>query len=118
MKGLFDSKGNAFDFEPKPLDRGSIGTIYKISDNMCLKKFDDWALQHLITGIDELEIIKKLKLSNIYEVYDFLYNSSNEFAGYTMKYYKKDDIDMLTVDTFFILDNFISIYNSMIEKLY
>lgn len=115
MKGLYDSDGNVFDFKPNLLDRGSSAAVYKISDDVCLKKFYPWSLEHLVLRSDELQVIKKLKLSNIYEVYEFLYNSKNDFAGYTMKFYQKEIMDLFLVETSFILDNFTSIDKSIIE---
>ena len=85
MKGLYDKNGNIFNFDPNYLDRGSIGVVYKISDDICLKKFYDYSLEHFALTPDVLEVIKKLNLSYIYEIYEILYNKNNNFAGYTMK---------------------------------
>ena len=41
-----------------------------------------------------------------------LYDETNTFVGYTMKYYKPEKIDILTMPTDYTLENYQKIYNS------
>ena len=59
-----------------------------------------------------MRIIRKLNLDNFYKIYDLLYDENNHFSGYTMKYYKSEDIDILAMPTNYTLENLYRIHNS------
>jgi len=112
---FYDSKGVPIKYNLKISDIinvGSTGRIYKVNDDVCLKMIDK---DRKLVDFEVLSLISKLKLSNFYEIFDFLYNRNNKNTGYTMKYYKSENINVLTMPCSYILDNFNYIYNSVIE---
>ena len=112
MKQIFyDANRNKiiYNLPSTQFNAGSNGTIYKLKDETCLKLFYPYR------GTYPNRIFKfiiDLKLPNFYEVYQLLYNYNHEFIGYTMKYYQKEDIDILTMPTKYSLDNYQKIYKS------
>ncbi len=111
---LYDCNGKRIKYDTTDkLGEGLIySDVYKISDEVCLKVFktisDD-------INFDVLSLIKDLELSHFYIIYDFLFNKTGKFNGYTMKYYPGKTIDILTMPTSYTLDNFSSIYNSILK---
>ena len=94
------------------INEGGYGSIYKLNEKECVKlfKFND--------NFDPVIInkIKDLKLKNYYEIKKLLFNENNDFIGYSMKYYEKLNLDLLTCDVSYILDSLYYLYNS-IKKL-
>ena len=84
------------------------GNIYKISDTECLKVYK----RGNEANLEVLELIKNLYLKNYYEILDFYYNKKGSFKGHTMKYYKEEEIDILTMPTEYTLDNLFNIERS------
>lgn len=88
---------------------GSTGTVYRLSKDRCVKIYNEPLNKNFTL---EIKKIRRLKLSNFYEIYDLLYNKKGELAGYIMKYYKKDDINLLTTSTDYLLDNYTTLLKS------
>ena len=103
-----DGKMLVFNFDHRT-NRGSCGNIYKINNEVCLKRFSKDAYYNE----DAFEIIINMDLKNFYKVYEMLYDREQEFAGYIMKYYQPENIDILTMPISWTLDNFYSLYDSI-----
>lgn len=110
---FYDKEGKLliFNFDHR-IDCGSCGNIYKINNEVCLKRFDKDAYYNE----DAFEIVINMNLENFYKVYEMLYDREQEFAGYIMKYYQAENIDILTMPISWTLDNFYGLYDS-IDKL-
>lgn len=108
---FFDEEGKikTYRLPPKQYAYGSLGTIYKLNNHECLK----WFTEEYPYDIEAIKKIKELKLDNYYEIYDLLFDKDNEFAGYTMKYYQPEDINILEMPTEYTLDNLYKLYNSI-----
>ncbi len=92
----------------KSINGGNCGRIFKLDENTLLKYF--------IRGeYDEaaFKTIMNMNLDNFYKIYKLLYNSEGKFVGYTMKSYKDENIDILTMPTDYTLDNLIKLSNSV-----
>lgn len=90
---------------------GCNGIVYKIDDSSCVKLFD--CINKF--NYDTISKINKLKLDNFYHISDFIFDKKRKFVGYIMKYYKPEDIDILTMPTSYLLDNIYNIYNSVLK---
>ena len=88
---------------------GGCGYVYRIGDDKCLKLFSEFYMFEL----DVIKAVRKLKLASFYEIYDLLFNEEKQFSGYTMKYYKPEDINILTMPTDYTLDNLFKIYKDL-----
>lgn len=82
------------------------GNVFKISDDMCLK------VNKSAEGFDleTLMLLKSLNLKNFYEIYDFYYNQEGQIKAYTMKYYKKEEIDILAEETPYTINNLYDLF--------
>lgn len=117
MEEFYNEKNEKllFDLNKKNIidggDTGLYGNIYSIGEDKCLKR-----LKHL-GDIDHIIIswIRDLKLKNFYEIYDILFDKKGNFNGYIMKYYKKEEIDILSMPTSYTLNNMYNIYKSILK---
>jgi len=100
------------DYQNEYLNKGTSGIVYKISEEECLKLFK----YYNECDAKVLELLKKIKPNNFYEIKELIYNGNNDFIGYTMKYYEDKNLDLLTMPTEYLLDNLNGICNS-INKL-
>lgn len=106
-----DGKRVKFDLkEEDVIGKGVQSKVYKISAEKCLKKlFDDEYGNYEI-----LKLIRDLKLSSYYIIYDLLFNKKGSaLKAYTMKYYVSEEIDILTMPVDYTLYNFFSILDSI-----
>ena len=83
--------------------------VYKISNNTCLK------INKSADGIDleTLMLLKSLNLKNFYEIYDLYYNQKGKPKAYTMKYYENEEIDILTEESPYTINNLYSLLSSV-----
>lgn len=88
---------------------GGCGYVYRIDDDKCLKLFSEFYMFEL----DVIKAVRKLQLASFYEIYDLLFNEEKQFSGYTMKYYKPEDINILTMPIDYTLDNLFRIYKDL-----
>ncbi len=88
---------------------GSLGSIYKISDDECLKLFRGTYPY----DIDALRVLKELKPNNYYDIHELLFDANSLFVGYTMKFYHVDDIDITAMPTTYTLDNLYRLRDSV-----
>lgn len=85
------------------------GNVYQISDDTCLKVYkrtDD-------IDLETLKLIKHLKLKNYYQIYDFYFDQDSNLKAHTMKYYKNEEIDILTTETSYTLNNLLRLLSSV-----
>lgn len=77
------------------------GNIYKFNDDTCIKVYKQ------ADEIDKevLELIKKLRLRNYYQIYDIFFDSKGTLKAHIMKYYKPEEIDILTTPMAYTLNN-------------
>ena len=90
------------------LSAGRKSSLFLIDGNKCLKLFGCNTVDDSV-----LKFIKDEKLSNYYELYDLLYYK-NKLIGYIMEYYNNKAIDILTMPTEYTLDNYNSLYKSIL----
>lgn len=77
--------------------------IYKLIDNSCIKTFKD--INH---NYDEeaFKILMEIDSPNFYHIYKLFYNiKKTKFKGYQAEYYKQEQTDILTLPTYYTLDN-------------
>ena len=85
---------------------GECGYVYRIDDDKCLKLFSEFYMFEL----DVMKGIRELQLDSFYKIYDLLFDGHKRFNGYTMEYYKPENINILTMPTYYTLDNLFRIY--------
>ena len=105
---FYDEFGKIKEYNCKYLDSGFFGNIYRVGDDICLKIFT----KNYDYDIEAIKKIKELKLDNFYQIYDLLFNKDNIFVGYTSKYYDNQNIDILSMETAYTLNNLYALYNS------
>ena len=108
---LYDKLGNIVSYNiDKVMARGSHAKVYRISDNVCLKKFNILPYKY------DTEMFKRfmeLDLANFYKIYELYYNKKGKIDGYTMEYYQDSVDNIIDIPTEYILDNFSTILNSI-----
>lgn len=88
------------------LGKGMFGKVYKASDETCLKCFNYEQKQNE----RPLKIIRDLSLPSFYDIYSFYYTGEEGLIGYLMKFYPKEDIDILGIHKDYLLKNFEQMY--------
>lgn len=85
------------------------GNVYKLTDDICIKIYKKSG------EIDKevLELIKELNLRNFYQIYDLLFDKKGLLKAYTMKYYKQEEIDILTMPILYTLNNLFNLLSSV-----
>lgn len=86
---------------------GRKSNIFFMDNTKCLKLFNE-----VIYNDSVVKLIQKKNLNGFYEIYDLLY-FNNTFIGYIMKYYKDNNIDILTMPVEYTLDNYNDLYKSI-----
>ena len=110
---LFNENGEKVKFDVSNKIGGEVcGNVYRTSFDECLKVYVNSGL----VDVEILKFIKELSLDGFYEIYDFFYNKSGKFKAYTMKFYKKEEIDILTMPIYYTLNNFFNLLES-VDKL-
>lgn len=112
---LYDSNGEVVSFSTKEkVGEGIIySNIYRVSEEECIKIFKSTSDE---LTLEILSLIRSLNLPGFYSIHDFYFDKNKDFKAYTMKYYQKEDIDILTMPTDYTLSNLYAIYNA-IERL-
>lgn len=112
---LYDKDGNVIKFSTdRKIEEGKIySNIYKVSEEECIKIFKNTSDE---LTLEILSLIRDLNLPSFYSIHDFYFDRNRDFKAYTMEYYKKDNIDILTMPTDYTLSNLYAIYND-IERL-
>ena len=106
---LYTEDGNICIYNIKErIGSGGDGKIYLLNNGNCLKIFRS---PHFECARNIINIISDLNIDGMYRIYNLLYNDKKEFVGYEMKYYKKGDIDILTMPMDYTIDNLIKLYN-------
>lgn len=107
---LYDNNGNKINFKTNEIIGNSThGNVYKVSEIECIKIYKNGKS----VNYEILNYIKQLKLKNYYEIHNFYNNKNGIFKAITMKYYKKEDIDILTMPIEYTLDNLFKIQSSI-----
>ena len=88
------------------------GLVYKVSDDECFKKFRS---KNMRIDKEMLLLVQRLGLENFCKIKRLLYNKNNILIGYLMEYYKKENIDILTMPIDYTIDNLCKLYNSVIK---
>lgn len=83
------------------IGEGEYGIVYKLNYDTCLKLY----YNNEPINRDILSVIRNLKLQNYYRIYAFLYDYKSNFKAHTMKYYKQEQLDILTMPTIYTLNN-------------
>jgi len=85
------------------------GNIFKLSEDTCLKVYKN------IDDIDleTLKLIKNLNLKNYYELYNFYYDKKGTFKASLMKYYKPEEIDILSEKAEYTKENLLALLSSV-----
>lgn len=85
------------------------GNIFKLSEDTCLKVYKN------IDDIDleTLKLLKYLNLKNYYRIYDFYYDKKGIFKASLMKYYKPEEIDILSETSEYTIENLLALLSSV-----
>lgn len=81
---------------------GSTSKVYRLSLDKCVKIYNEACNEKFSK---EIKMIRDLNLMNFYKIYSLLYNKNGDIAGYIMKYYHKEGINLLIMPTDYLLDN-------------
>ena len=108
MKNLYDEK----------IMWGTHASVRNIDNKVCEKVYTDYTMTTIKDHvIDEwvFNTIKKLDLQSFVKLYDYVFNASRkQIISYTMEYYEPYYDDILNIETEYIIDSFIKIYNDII----
>lgn len=107
---FYDKDNNRYRFQLKEeIGSGSSGKVYKAGYENCIKTFK--YPDNINNNREEvLRIISKLDLENLYKIKALLYDSIGDIIGYTMSYYPKEKIDILTMPTDYTIENMKRLY--------
>lgn len=94
------------------IGEGYYGYVYLLSSSLCIKVFKKRKQNY---DRETFTLIRDLHLKNFYNIKSLLYTSSGNFGGYTMEYYDKEDINILTMPSDYTLYNLFNIYSSIEE---
>ena len=109
----FDKDGKVVHYNlGKPINSGTFGNIYRINSSKCFKEICTW---DGIPDRDAFNKIAEMKLNNFCRIYKILYSSLGYINGYVMKYYESEEMDLLTMPTEYIIDNFIDMWKSVLK---
>ena len=102
-KIFYDKDGNELiiDLKRDIIGEGLCGVVYHVNEEICLKHI----VNSFSTNKEALEEFIKLDLESFYKIYKLLYDRHNRFAGYLMKYYESEEIDIMTMPIDYTLDN-------------
>lgn len=96
----------------KRLGSGLYGSVYRINFEECVKKFKK---ENVEIDKEVLLLIQKIGLDNFCQIRSLLYNKNKKLIGYLMRYYQKENIDILTMPTEYIIENLRKLYISVIK---
>ena len=108
---FYNETGEKIDYHLlKRIGGGSYSRVYMLPNDSCIKVFKE-----IDNGIDKnnLSFINNLKLDNFYQINDFLFDDNNNFAAYTMNYYRPSNDSILLMPTMYTLDNLNTIGKSI-----
>lgn len=107
---LYDESKSKTSFKTnKKIGGGVYGKVYRTSKEECLKVYKDGES----VNKEILEFIKSLNLKNYYKIYNFYNNRRGIFKAHTMRYYEKEEVDILTMPTEYTIDNLLGIKSSV-----
>ena len=114
---LYKEDGHSFLFiEENVIGEGAFGKIYKL-DDICYKIFIESLPKYKDNSefsVEVFNILKKLNLKNFYQLYEVFYNKTlTSILGYSSKYYKNENIDIITMPTDYTLNNLYNMYDSI-----
>ena len=90
---------------------GQFGQIYKVSDDKCIKIFDEAdKFNNLIADVNAFTELMNIDSNNFYKIYKLLYADIGYIEGYLMKYYYKSIDNILEEPMEYLLDNFNRLY--------
>lgn len=108
---LYTEEGRRKNYKTTDIIGGEqYGTIYKLSNEECLKIYKRNKNE---INIDILKFIKRLYLKRYYEIYELLYDRNKNFKAHTMRYYEKEEIDVLTEPIDYTLSSLFEILDSV-----
>ena len=84
------------------INYGEYGIVYKLSEDKCIKYVTNDSSAHP----EVLKKIMDMDLKSFYKIYKLLHDKYDYFAGYIMKYYNSEEIDITTMPVSYTLDNF------------
>ena len=116
MKRNFESKISDYNLNNyNMIGKGYFSEVYQISDNEVLKVYQRPAFY---TAYSVLKKLKHFDLESFYKIFKLYTDNEKRLLGYVMKYYKPENIDILTMPKDFILDNYAKMYQDMIYLSY
>lgn len=111
---FFDKNGNKFNFnlsESNKIGIGTNATVYKISENECLKVVNEKSHNYLKEDI--LNLFKQLSLPSYVKINTPFYLNGN-INAYTMEYLNKLAKCILDMPTEYLLENIDRIYKDLL----
>lgn len=101
-------------------NHGKCGTIYKYSDNLCIKRYDRGIyFDHCLLNTDIYEDLKNIKNENLVDIKTALYKDKNNKTvtdAYLLTYYEEKYDDFLEIPTEYLLYNLEEIFK-LIKKI-
>ncbi len=100
-------------------NHGKCGTIYKYSDDLCIKRYDRGIyFDHCLLNTSIYDDLKTIKSDNLVDIKMSLYkdkNNKNITDAYLLTYYKEQYDDFLEIYTDYLLYNLKEIFNLIKE---
>lgn len=89
------------------------GNVYRLPDSAteCIKIYK----KGQVVNNEILKLIRSLDLKNFYKIYELLYSKRGNLRAHLMKYYKSDDIDILTMPMEYTLYNLCNLWESFVK---
>ena len=99
---LYDECARKVTFDnPKYLSSGECGSVFKLTNDKCLKYITD----NYAYDVHAFQDIMELNLINFCKIYQLLFNENGLFSGYIMKYYQNEINNLLTKETEYTIEN-------------
>lgn len=116
MKQNFPKKISDYSLDKsKIIGKGFFSEVYKVSDNEVLKVYNRPAFS---SAYPVLKKLNRFELESFYKIFKFYTDDEKRLLGYIMKYYQPENIDILTMPTDFVLDNYAKMYQDMMFLAY
>lgn len=107
----YDSNGNLHEFNVSgSIGQGYCGDVYKYNDDYVFKRYHENCSERLRLKKEIYDPIKEINSDYIMEIKDLLYKGKDikkdtSIDGYTSRYIKPENIDILSESTDYLIDN-------------
>lgn len=103
----------------KNMNHGKCGTIYKLNDNLCLKRYDRGIyFNHCLLNTNIYEVLNKIKSDNLVDIKMALYkNKDDQYISdaYLLAYYEEKYDEFLEIPSDYLIYNLENIFKLIKE---